>query len=492
MNKGEISEMQRSNWAGISCYSILNAVLVLCYLIEVFKKARTVGYFLVFCLLALVPLAAAIVMYRNDRESETLRYVMSAGYGIFYIFVIFTTVSPVAYVYALIFALVILAFNDMKLTYIFSGGLIAVNIIQVAVMGAQGQIAAADSADVEIRIGSALLFALFLVASSQVLNQNNAAKMKEIEAEKDRSERLMDELLRTSQKITADIEMVSDKMGLLESATSKTMSSMEEVAMGTNDTANSIQLQMEKTEDIHKTIMKVNHASDMIERNIEATQRELTAAQGNIDSLIRHVNQSNEENSHVSKELSELHEYTSQMQSIIHMIDEITTQTSLLSLNASIEAARAGEAGKGFAVVASEISALATQTQAATDNITVLIGNISSELEKVVTVVEGMIDNSNAQNKAANSTAASFEQITASAKEVYQESSVLKELIDELTAANRGIVEGIETISAATEEVTAHSNETFESSAENNEITGQVGSIIEELQQMAQELTQLD
>ena len=471
MNKGEISEMQRSNWAGISCYSILNAVLVLCYLIEVFKKARTVGYFLVFCLLALVPLAAAIVMYRNDRESETLRYVMSAGYGIFYIFVIFTTVSPVAYVYALIFALVILAFNDMKLTYIFSGGLIAVNIIQVAVMGAQGQITAAASADVEIRIGSALLFALFLVASSQVLNQNNAAKMK---------------------KITADIEMVSDKMGLLESATSKTMSSMEEVAMGTNDTANSIQLQMEKTEDIHKTIMKVNHASDMIERNIEATQRELAAAQDNIDSLIRHVNQSNEENSHVSKELSELHEYTSQMQSIIHMVDEITTQTSLLSLNASIEAARAGEAGKGFAVVASEISALATQTQAATDNITVLIGNISSELEKVVTVVEGMIDNSNAQNKAANSTAASFEQITASAKEVYQESSVLKELIDELTAANRGIVEGIETISAATEEVTAHSNETFESSAENNEITGQVGSIIEELQQMAQELTQLD
>lgn len=65
------------------------------------------------------------------------------------------------------------------------------------------------------------------------------------------------------------------------------------------------------------------------------------------------------------------------MHSIIELIDNITTQTSLLALNASIEAARAGEAGRGFSVVASEISNLATQTQDATVDITTLIENIS-------------------------------------------------------------------------------------------------------------------
>ena len=50
------------------------------------------------------------------------------------------------------------------------------------------------------------------------------------------------------------------------------------------------------------------------------------------------------------------------------------------------------------------------------------------------------------------------------------------------------IMRGIETISAVTEEVTAHSNETLESTEENNMITSEVGSIVEGLNELAQEL----
>ena len=298
----------------------------------------------------------------------------------------------------------------------------------------------------------------------------------------------MDELVGASGRITDSIGLVSDKMELLQNSTMKTMMSMQEVAQGTTDTAASIQAQMEKTEEIQKTIYNVKESSEVIEHSIDHTKEELERAQQNIDRLIQHVNTSNKENAHASAELSVLSEYTNQMQSIIQMIDDITSQTSLLSLNASIEAARAGEAGRGFAVVATEISTLATQTQSATEHITVLIGNVSDELNKVVEVIERMIDNINAQNIVANDTAKSFNVISHSAEEVYKESSYLKELVSELSNANRFIVEGIETISAATEEVTAHSNETYESSSENSDITNEVGTIIEDLNQMAQEL----
>ena len=492
MGKKDISGEHLSNRISLACYTVLVTILMACYLLEVIKGARTIFYYIVFSVLALVPMIATHVMYYRNKERKIIRYSIAAGFGVFYLFVIFTTVSPIAYVYAIVLLPVLVAYSDIKLMSLFSILVGLGNIVYVIYSGMTGQIRASDVANVEIRVASVILFSIFAIVATRVLQKNNEKQLDTIREEKDRTARLMEELVVASKNMTHNIQLVSDKMEVLEHSANETMISMKEVTQGTTGTATAIQLQMEKTSEIQSAIESVTQFSEQMDVNLECTKQELVQAQNEIDHLIQCVNISNEENGRVSSELKELHVYTEQMNSITQMIGEITTQTSLLSLNASIEAARAGEAGKGFAVVASEISTLATQTQDATEKISELIENISAKIAKVVKLVEVMITNSNSQNTAANCSADSFGKIHVATQQVCENSSQLKEMIKQLSEANQGIVEGIGNISAATQEVTAHSSETLERNAENTDITNEIGHIVEQLNEMAQKLVLME
>ena len=137
------------------------------------------------------------------------------------------------------------------------------NIVQVVYLAVSGQLTAADLPNIEIRVASAIIFGIYLVVSTKVLVENNMDRLEEIEAEKHRTADLMEQVLSASEQITTNIGTLSDKMGVLENTTGQTMSAMEEVSMGTNGTAESIQVQMQKTEEIQNTIGNVGEAAGM-------------------------------------------------------------------------------------------------------------------------------------------------------------------------------------------------------------------------------------
>jgi twitching motility protein PilJ len=89
-----------------------------------------------------------------------------------------------------------------------------------------------------------------------------------------------------------------------------------------------------------------------------------------------------------SKRLKRLGESSQQINEIVNLIQDVTEQTNVLSLNASIQAAMAGEAGRGFAVVAEEVQRLADRSARASNEITDLVKTIQQDANNAIASME--------------------------------------------------------------------------------------------------------
>ena len=179
-----------------------------------------------------------------------------------------------------------------------------------------------------------------------------------------------------------------------------------------------------------------------------------------------------------ASKLETLNHNMEEMHSIVELIGGITSQTSLLALNASIEAARAGDAGKGFAVVASEITGMASQTKDATVKITELIQNVTSAINEVI---QQMIDGINQEKESAKNTANSFSSIQENTLSIQSGIQNLTVSTSELKDANQVISDSVQTLSAISEELTAHAHETLEAENKNTDILDTIASKMQEL-----------
>ena len=120
---------------------------------------------------------------------------------------------------------------------------------------------------------------------------------------------------------------------------------------------------------------------------------------------------------------------------VVKLIHSIAAQTNLLALNATIEAARAGESGRGFAVVASEVKALANQTAKATEEISSQVAAMQASTSEAVASIGGITE-----------TISQMSEITVS----------ISTAVEQQGGATREIARNIQSVAAGSNEISTH------------------------------------
>ncbi len=492
MNKNRSAEAY-VNRTVMVLFTVLTSIIAVAYVIQLIKGEADMVKFLSVEIFDLIPMILGWILYNRDPDTMMIKHVIGIGYGLFYAVVCFVTTNTIlVFVYAIPAILFLAMYNDLKLSVSVGIGVSLIAIIHAIRFAATKEWQDGAVADLEIEVLIMILVSVFSIVVNKVIMDINSTRIRTINETGEKNEKMIGMIMKTSGELIEDVSKVSELMKQLSVSSEETLCAMREVQTGTTDSADSVQNQLIKTEEIQTQIEHVTRASESIGTNTNDATEAIREGRENISKLIRQSAISEEAGKGVIREVEGLKTSTEQMETIVQLIQSVASQTSLLALNASIEAARAGEAGRGFAVVATEISNLAAQTQDATGNINELIAGISKEIGEVVTAINSLVESNQIQNESANVTSESFDRIVESAGRIRTNSEELSEVVTKLAAANNEIVESIQTISAITEEVSAHSTTTCTTTEANQNTVQEVMDLVDDMMLATDKLKELE
>lgn len=192
-----------------------------------------------------------------------------------------------------------------------------------------------------------------------------------------------------------EFEKVKDALNHISESMTEVMTSIVEganqVSVGSDDLAKAAQGMAENTETQAASIEELLATATSVAEQVKLNKDNSDKSAAYTNEVAQVMETSKSQMAQMREAMDKIQESSKQVVGVIKAIEDIASQTNLLSLNASIEAARAGDAGKGFAVVAGEIGGLANESANAVNTTRDLINVSLEEIEKGNTIVNDVI-----------------------------------------------------------------------------------------------------
>lgn len=287
----------------------------------------------------------------------------------------------------------------------------------------------------------------------------------------------MKELTQSLGSIVGKIRTSSDTMSSnsyeLNDTSSQTLAANNEISKAVEDVAEGSTGMAASISKINENLLEMSNETKDINASVDEIKNQTTAVQDSskimndkIKSMQDSSHKMDEGISAISKRIETVNTTVDKVSNIVSVIEEISSETNLLSLNASIEAARAGDAGKGFAVVAQEIRVLSDNTNTELENIKQIISSLVEECRYCVQASGTIVEDNAKQKEEIKAVLDEFgsldEQIQKTAEkadEIEELVTAMIELNDDITKSSNSLTDVSAANAAATEEMNANIEE---------------------------------
>lgn len=245
---------------------------------------------------------------------------------------------------------------------------------------------------------------------------------------------------------TGQVVQSGGQMKVLEECNSDIQEKIDEITKGAAGQTQDAEKVVVRAAELEEKFQELAEKGRGMAQDAKNTQDSSVAGEAVIEELHEHSGQTALMMEESYQRIMALNEQSQKISNIVNTINEISSQTSLLALNASIEAARAGEAGRGFAVVAESIGKLASDSGNATADIEKIIQSLCTEISGTVGTIEKIKDSFQIQAEAVGKVEDTFADFKGLADTTLTNVDDINELIEQMHKLDRSMVHAAERI----------------------------------------------
>ncbi len=299
------------------------------------------------------------------------------------------------------------------------------------------------------------------------------------------------------QNVQVTAENVATSSKVLTMSAEQTSRATEEIAGSIQEVASGSETQMQSAmesqiamEEMATGIQRIAESSSRL--SDYAREVSGNAEQGNtiIRQSVHEMKEIHQSVSHTVDMLANLQQQSQEIEHILSTITNIAGQTNLLALNASIEAARVGEHGKGFAVVALEVRKLADLSHNSSQQISVLLNDIASNIDQASAAMNTSMEQVEHGARAVNSAGETFEGIVGALQSVNEQVHEVSAAAEQMSASSEQVAASLDELARIGQNASQNSQSVAASSEEQMAMMQEISSSASTLRDMVIELDQ--